>query len=124
MGFLMNPVGLVVRMLESWKGSGMKPVSNAGIAPHEDLSPHELERSVYEGELLGRIGASRLVEISSDQAHYRTEVAIWEVFKPPLTGSDRLLDRTISLNRLYEMVVIVQEFQFYSPGQNGIAGQC
>jgi len=52
-------------MLASWKERGLKPVASAGISPHKDLSPHELEGSVYEGELLGRIGASRSVEMSS-----------------------------------------------------------
>ena len=62
----MNPGGLEARMLASWKERGLKPVASAGISPHKDLSPHELEGSVYEGELSGRIGASRPVEMSSN----------------------------------------------------------
>src|SRR5436309_585615 len=50
-------------------------------------------------------------------------MAVWQVFKPFLTGSDRLLSRMISLNCLHEMVVIVQQLQLHNPGQSGIASQ-
>ncbi len=62
----MNPAGSEDRMMANWKERGLRPLASAGISPHKDLSPHELEGSVSVGELLRRIGAGRSVEMSSN----------------------------------------------------------